>query len=248
MPAISTVPSAISGTSRANSFLTRLGWVRESITCGSAHALADADDQALDAGAVGVVLARDALPRRQQRLERAEVDHHVVGVATLLDHAGDDVALLAGELPELALVLGVAQPLQHDLLRRRGGDPAEAGRGVVVLADDARPRRRRSWATTVTWPGLAVELDAGVLLGPWLFWYAVSSACSMASTSTSNGISFSRSSMRSRFMSMSISDSFFELDLDLGLRRRRRRRSAAAIRPVDVEHGARRRRRPAAGR
>ena len=31
---ISTVPSAISGTSRAKSFLTRFGWDRESITCG----------------------------------------------------------------------------------------------------------------------------------------------------------------------------------------------------------------------
>ena len=34
MPQISTVPSAISGTSSANSFLTRLGCERDSITCG----------------------------------------------------------------------------------------------------------------------------------------------------------------------------------------------------------------------
>ena len=34
MPAISTVPSAISGTSRANSLRTRLGWVRESMIDG----------------------------------------------------------------------------------------------------------------------------------------------------------------------------------------------------------------------
>ena len=34
MAAISTVPSAISGTSSANSFLTRLGWVRDRVICG----------------------------------------------------------------------------------------------------------------------------------------------------------------------------------------------------------------------
>ena len=102
----------------------------------AAHALADADHQALDPGAVGVVLTGHPLPRRQQRLELAEVDHHVVGVAALLDQPGDDVALLAGELTELPLVLGVAQALQHDLLRGRGGDPAEALGGVVVLPDD----------------------------------------------------------------------------------------------------------------
>ncbi len=31
---ISTLPSAISGTSRANSFFTRFGWVRLTVTCG----------------------------------------------------------------------------------------------------------------------------------------------------------------------------------------------------------------------
>ena len=31
---ISTLPSAISGTSRANSLRTRLGWLRETVTCG----------------------------------------------------------------------------------------------------------------------------------------------------------------------------------------------------------------------
>ena len=31
---ISTLPSAISGTSRANSLRTRFGWVRETVTCG----------------------------------------------------------------------------------------------------------------------------------------------------------------------------------------------------------------------
>ena len=31
---ISTLPSAISGTSSANSLRTRFGWVRETVTCG----------------------------------------------------------------------------------------------------------------------------------------------------------------------------------------------------------------------
>ena len=101
------------------------------------------------------------------RLELAEVDHHVVGVAPLLDDPGDDVALLAGELPEPDLVLGVAQPLEHDLLGGRRGDPAEAlGRVVVLraggalLVDLARPDGDV--------PGLAVQLDArGLLRTRW---------------------------------------------------------------------------------
>ena len=101
----------------------------------AAHALAHREDQALDPGAVLVLLPRHPLGHRQHRLELAEVDHHVVGVAALLDDAGDDVALLAGELAVADVVLGVAQPLQHDLLRGRRGDPAEALGRVVELAE-----------------------------------------------------------------------------------------------------------------
>src|SRR5690348_18155061 len=51
-------------------------------------------------------------------LELAEVDHHVVGVAALLDDPGDEVSLLAGELAVADVVLGVAEPLQHDQDRK----------------------------------------------------------------------------------------------------------------------------------
>ena len=100
-----------------------------------AHPLAHRHHQALDPLTVLVALPRHPLAERQQRLELAEVDHHVVGVAALLDDTGDQVALLAGELAVPDVVLGVAQPLQHDLLRGRGRDPPEALGGVVVLRD-----------------------------------------------------------------------------------------------------------------
>jgi hypothetical protein len=78
---------------------------------------------------------RHSLGHRQQRLQLAQVDHDVVGVAALLDDPGDDVALLAGELAVADVVLGVAQPLQHDLLRGGRRDPAEPLGGVVELPD-----------------------------------------------------------------------------------------------------------------
>jgi hypothetical protein len=111
-----------------------------------------------------VLLPRHLLRRWQHRLDLAEVDHHRARVAALLDDPGDDVALLAGELAVPDLVLGVAQPLQDDLLGRGGRDPAEVGRGVVVLADQRAvlgelPRVHGDV------PGLAVQLGASVLLG-----------------------------------------------------------------------------------
>ncbi len=129
-----------------------------------AHALAHADHHALDPRAVLVALPRHPLGRRQPRLDPAEVDQHVVGVAALLDDPGDDVALLAGELAELLLVLGVAQPLQDHLARGGRGDPAEAGRGVVPLAD------RLALVVELLRvhddvAALAVQRDPGVLLG-----------------------------------------------------------------------------------
>ena len=48
---------------------------------------------------------------------------------------GDEVAVLAGVLAEVHLVLGVAQPLQDDLLGGRRRDPAEVVGGVVALRD-----------------------------------------------------------------------------------------------------------------
>ena len=164
MAQISTVPSAISGTSSANSLRTRLGCDRDSVTCGPRMPLRTEITRRLDPLAVLVALAGHPLAQRQDRLELAEVDHHVVGVAALLDDPGDEVALLAEELPEPHVVLGVAQPLEHDLLGRGRGDPAEALGGVVVLP--------HLGAVVVELggehgdvPGLAVQDDAGVVLG-----------------------------------------------------------------------------------
>jgi hypothetical protein len=50
---------------------------------------------------------------------------------------GHDVALAAGVLAVGQRALGLAQPLQDDLLGGAGGDAAEALGGVVVLAGDA---------------------------------------------------------------------------------------------------------------
>ena len=143
IPATSTVPSADLGHLEGEQLADQVGVGAREHHLRAAHATAHGHDQALDPGAVGVVLPWHPFPRRQQRLEGSEVDQHVVGVASLLDQPGDDVALLAEELAELHLVLGVAHPLEHDLLRRRGGDPAEPLGSVVVLPCVARPPRRR---------------------------------------------------------------------------------------------------------
>ena len=87
----------------------------------------------------------------------------IVGVAALLDDARDDVALLAGELAEPDVVLGVAQPLQDDLLGGRGGDPAEASGVSSHSRDDlALLVALRGLHRHVA--GLAVELDPRVLV------------------------------------------------------------------------------------
>ena len=93
----------------------------------------DAHHEAAQPLAVDVLLPRHLLGQRQDALDRAEVDQHVARVAALLDDAGDDVALAAAEVAHDLLVLEVAQPLDDDLARGRGRDPAEPRRGVVEL-------------------------------------------------------------------------------------------------------------------
>ena len=82
-----------------------------------------------------IALPRHLLGQRHDRLDLAQVDQHRTRVAALLDHAGDDVALHAGEVAVLLLVLDVPQPLHDHLPGGRGGHPPEAFRGAVVLAD-----------------------------------------------------------------------------------------------------------------
>jgi hypothetical protein len=123
-------------------------------------ALADTRHVDADARAVLVLLAGHLLFRRQDRLDRAEVDVHHAGVRPLLDDAGDDVALAALELAEDLVVADVAQALVDHLLGGEGGDAAEVARAVDGLADDL--------ALFVSLDGedghvagLAVELDPG---------------------------------------------------------------------------------------
>ena len=73
--AISTRPSAISGTSRANSLRTSPGCERDSPICGPRRPLRTLSDVATQPLAVLVPLARHLLGLRQQALDRAEVDH-----------------------------------------------------------------------------------------------------------------------------------------------------------------------------
>jgi hypothetical protein len=92
--------------------------------------------------AVVVLLAGNLFGRRDDALGElglaAHPQHHLaqrVGAGVLLDDTGDDVALTRGELAVDLLVLGVAEPLQHDLARRGGRHPAESLGGVVPFAD-----------------------------------------------------------------------------------------------------------------
>ena len=68
-------------------------------------------------------------------LDLSEIDPHRAGVAILLDDTGQNVTLGRGEAPVLLFVLMFTQPLEDHLPGGGGGDPAEVGRRVVVLAD-----------------------------------------------------------------------------------------------------------------
>jgi hypothetical protein len=52
-----------------------------------------------------------------------------------LNHTGDDLAFMSGELAVGALVLGVPEPLQHHLTCGRGSNPAETLRRVLPFAE-----------------------------------------------------------------------------------------------------------------
>ena len=141
--------------------------MRDSSICGPRGALADGDDEAAQPLAVHVLLPRHLLGLRQHALDRAEVDEHGARVRALLDDPADDVALAARELAEHVLVLDVAQPLEDDLPRRRGGDPAEplgvSSYSRSVPSSCSRGPRRHV-------PGLAVQLDPGARLAPSVRW------------------------------------------------------------------------------
>ena len=83
---ISTSPSAISGTSSSNNVRINSGSRRERILR-PLRSRAHFGDDRLDSAALLVALAVDLLGTRQKRLDLAEVDKHVVAVASLLDDA-----------------------------------------------------------------------------------------------------------------------------------------------------------------
>src|SRR5689334_14548011 len=110
--------------------------------------------------------------------------------------------------------------------------------GVSSYSPTFWPSSSSSAAYTVTWPLLRSSSTRASVWAPGDLWYAVSRACSMASTRMSKEISFSRSSERRMVMSMSMTSGLLpvELDLDLGLGDVRVADLVAGA--VDVEHRA----------
>src|SRR4029079_10622244 len=99
------------------------------------RARANLGDDGLDARALLVALAVDLLRARQERLDLAEIDEHVVAVACLLDDAGDDLADAIDVLVVHHAPLFLADALQDDLLRSLRGDATEAFRRDVFALD-----------------------------------------------------------------------------------------------------------------
>src|SRR5579862_283223 len=92
-------------------------------------------DHGLDARALLVALAVDLLRTRQQRLDLAEIDEHIVAIAGLLDDPGHDLADAVDVLVVHHLALGLADALEDHLFRRLRGDPAEALRRHLRARD-----------------------------------------------------------------------------------------------------------------
>src|SRR5581483_34574 len=122
-------------------------------------------DHGLDARALLVALAVDLLGARQQGLNLAEVDEHVVAVARLLDDAGDDLADAVDVLVVHHLALRLADALQDHLLRRLRRDAAEVLRRHV-LARDLILRYLRPVQDEVVVREQRVVLLAALLLDP----------------------------------------------------------------------------------
>ena len=134
-PRISTSPSAISGHLELEQRLDQLGIAARQDDLRALRARANLGDDGLDARALLVALAVDLLGARQERLDLAEVDEHVVAVARLLDDAGDDLADSVDVLVVHHPALFLADALEDDLLGRLRGDAAEAFRRHVLALD-----------------------------------------------------------------------------------------------------------------
>ena len=137
MAEISTDPSAISGTSRANSFFTNAGCVRETVMIGPRPPFAHADDVAAQPFTMDVLLARHLLHPWQLRFDRPEIDEHCLWVGALLDDSRDQVAFASRPGAKSCFVLSIAQPLQDHLLRGGRGHSAKPFGSVIPLATDS---------------------------------------------------------------------------------------------------------------
>ena len=97
--------------------------------------LRDLLDDRLQTHTVLVPLGGHLLALGQQRLDPAQVDQRVA-VVRLLDDARDDLAQATRVLLEEQILLGLADALVDDLLRRLGGDaPEVVGSDLLALGD-----------------------------------------------------------------------------------------------------------------
>ena len=105
------------------------GLLRETTIARALALGGDVGDHGLDPHPVVVALAVDLLGARQQGLDPlAQLDQRVA-VVGLLDDPGDQLADAVLELVVHHHPLGLADPLQDDLLGGLGGDPAEVSPG-----------------------------------------------------------------------------------------------------------------------
>src|SRR5207249_3880079 len=97
------------------------------------------EDVGADAIAGVVPLARDLLPRGQNRLGLADLEDHVALLDPVHD-AAEDLALLARELGVDALAFRVPDLLQDHLFGRLGRDPTELLRRPLLLQLELVPQ------------------------------------------------------------------------------------------------------------
>ena len=106
---------------------------------GALDAARHVDDIHAQTLAMTVTLTGHLLATGQNRLDIADGDMHVRRIAgILLNDAGDELALLAGEGAEDLVVLGLTEQLSDDLARGGRGEAPEVARGVVVLLAQLR--------------------------------------------------------------------------------------------------------------
>ena len=165
---ISTDPSTSSGTSRANSLRTRLGWVRRQRDLGAAHPARHAHDVAAQPLAVDVALPRHLLGLRQ----------HALGARRRARRArrrGRWPGRRAARRPRRSRPPWRRTRRRCARARRRAAAGRSPGarwwprsgrspRGCRPTPGPAAPSSPSSCASTRTDAGLAVDVDAGVRL------------------------------------------------------------------------------------